>query len=110
MLGVAGFVALAVGVWAVVASILPTEGMKKSTFQEECVAGVKDDLRDPGSVELEPSDSGVIYTEEKDQFSLLGTGRARNGFGGMNSFIFGCTGTFDEETEEFNVSADIMEN
>lgn len=80
----------------------------KTQFQNECYADLKDQLRDPDSAHFE-SEYGVVIDSDDGMYTLLGEGRARNGFGGMNNFRIACTAYYDEQAETFDVESQIVD-
>lgn len=101
-LGVSGFLILAVASWAIVASILPTQKMKESEFVEECHSAIKRQLKDPESAQIDDPLFGVhaeVDDDGDDDFSMFGTARSRNGFGGMTNFTYECSGGYSKELD-----------
>lgn len=97
---VAGLIIVAVMAAVVASLVLPTEGMKKKDFVSECHDAIKRQLRDPASAQIDEPIFGVQVTdEEEDKYEMSGMARARNGFGGMNSFTYQCTGGYSKEAD-----------
>lgn len=112
VLGVTGFLVLAIAVFAIVASILPTQAMKESDFIAECNESIKRQLKDPESAQIEDPWFGVIADKTDDgddDFSMSGVGRARNGFGGMTSFTYECNGGYSKTADRVFGSARLNE-
>lgn len=108
VLGIAGLLVLAIAAWAIVASILPTEKMIKTDFLDACTADVTDKMRDPSSTELDVTLDDVLYSDDSGKYTALSEGRSRNGFGGMNSFVFACSGTYDESAGSFDLESSVI--
>ena len=107
-----GALFLAVAVFAVVMSVLPTQGMKESDFVDECNESIKRQLKDPESAQIEDPWFGVIAETKDDgddDFSMSGVGRARNGFGGMTSFTYECNGGYSKTADRVFGSARLNE-
>lgn len=98
---------LGVVVWLALPDAHSEESLKQQ-FQEECYNDLRDKLRDPDSAHFE-SDSGVIIDSDDGQYTILGDGRARNGFGGMNNFTIACTAYYDDELESFDIDSEIID-
>lgn len=108
ILGIAALVVLAIAAWAIVASILPTQGMKESDFVTECHESIKRQLKDPESAQIEEPLFGVHAEKSDDgddKFSMSGIARARNGFGGMATFTYECTGGYSQTADRVFANA-----
>lgn len=93
--------------WMAMPDAKSEESLKKQ-FQEECFSDLRDKLRDPDSAKFE-SESGVIIDSDDGKYTILGEGRARNGFGGMNNFTIACTAHYDEDAESFDLESEIVD-
>ena len=93
---------------AIVGSLLPTQAMKESAFSDECYSSIERKLRDPESAQIEDPIFGVqVIDEEEDRYEMFGTGRAKNGFGGMASFTYSCTGGYSEHVDRAYANAQL---
>lgn len=98
---------LGVVAWLALPDAQSEESLKQQ-FQEECYNDLRDKLRDPDSAKFE-SESGVIIDSDDGKYTILGEGRARNGFGGMNNFTIACTAHYNEESESFDLDSEITD-
>lgn len=107
ILGIAALMVLTVAAWAITASILPTEGMKREAAYEACLNDARSQLRDPESAQFEvENDPGVMENKAGETvYTFEGIVRARNGFGGMNSNHMMCFANWDDETREASGNA-----
>lgn len=111
VLGVAALMVSAVAAWAIAASILPTEGMKRDAAYEACLDDARAQLRDPESAQFEvENDPGVMKNKDGETvYTFEGIVRARNGFGGMNSNHMMCFANWDDEKDEASGNAAILD-
>lgn len=111
ILGIAALMVLAVAAWAIVASILPTERMKREAAYEACLDDARSQLRDPESAQFEvENDPEVMENNDGETvYTFEGIVRARNGFGGMNSNHMMCFANWDDEREEATGNAAILD-
>lgn len=108
ILAIAAFVVLAIAVWAIVASILPTEGMKEDAAYEACTEDARSQLRDPDSAQFELKPGTMDNKDGETVYTFDGHVRSRNGFGGMTSNTMMCIGKWDDEKGESDMSAVIL--
>lgn len=108
LLGIAALLVLALAAWAIVASILPTEGMKQEASYDACVEDALSQLRDPSSAEFELAPGSMENDEGETVYTFDGHVRSRNGFGGMNSNTMACLGRWDDNKGEAAMKAIIL--
>lgn len=108
ILGIAALLVLAVAAWAIVASILPTEGMKQDAAYEACTEDARSQLRDPDSAQFELKPVDLEAKDGKTPYGFDGHVRSRNGFGGMTSNTMMCIGKWDDDKGEADMSAVIL--
>jgi len=110
-LAVATLLVLAVAAWAIVASILPTEGMKEDAVLQACKEDALSQLRDPESARFElPETPERPKTKSGDEgYFYDGAVRSRNGFGGMTSTPMVCIGSWDDEAGEPDMKAVLLD-
>ncbi|WP_240373043.1 hypothetical protein [Brevibacterium zhoupengii] len=108
ILGVAGVLIFAVSAWAIVASILPTEGMKQEAAYEACTEDARSQLRDPDSAQFELKPGTMDSKAGHTVYTFDGHVRSRNGFGGMTSNTMMCIGKWDDDKGESDMSAVLL--
>lgn len=79
----------------------------EDAFLEQCHTEIRAQLRDPDSAQFVEQE-GVIVADD-GQYTVLEDARARNGFGGMNTFGIACTAYYDKDAEVFNMQTQIMD-
>lgn len=93
-----GVIVGVLAILAIIGSLLPTQSMKESQFADECRSSIERQLKDPESAQIEDPIFGVqVVDAEEGNFEMFGTGRAKNGFGGMVPFTYECTGGYSEQ-------------
>ena len=108
ILAIAAVVVLAIAVWAIVASILPNEKMKREAAYEACTEDARSQLRDPDSAQFELTPVDLEAKDGKEPYGFDGHVRSRNGFGGMTSNTMMCIGKWDDDKGEADMSAVIL--
>lgn len=108
ILGIAALVVLAIAAWAIVASILPTEKMKREAAYEACTEDARSQLRDPDSAQFELKPDTMENDDGDTVYTFDGHVRSRNGFGGMTSNTMMCIGKWDDDKGESDMSAVIL--
>lgn len=108
LLGIAGVLVLAIAAWAIVASVLPTDGMKQEAAYESCTEDALSQLRDPDSAKFELKPDTMENEAGKTVYTFDGHVRSRNGFGGMTSNTMACLGRWDDDKGEADMSAIIL--
>ncbi|MCT2357086.1 hypothetical protein M3G54_01740 [Brevibacterium casei] len=110
ILGVAALLVLAVAAWAIVASILPTEGMKREAVREQCEKDALSQLRDPESAIFDLPEPELMENDQGETvYYFDGSVRSRNGFGGMTRTPMGCIGQWDDDKDEATGKAVLLD-
>lgn len=95
---IVGTIVGVLSILAIIGSVLPTQSMKESEFADSCRSSIERQLKDPESAQIEDPIFGVqVVDADEGNFEMLGTGRAKNGFGGMASFAYKCTGGYSDD-------------
>ena len=94
-----GVIIGALSITAIIGSLLPTQAMKEEAFADECRSKIERQLKDPDSAVIEDPIFGVtVIDEDSGRLEMVGTGRAKNSFGGMVPFAYECTGGYSDAT------------